>query len=174
MGSNLLALKKLAVKLGCCESTKDIKCRSISKVIEFISTHLSMSGGGSHLSSITYKPVTGDNRDIESFIMSDGSVIEPQIIDLSRLTVKSVYGSQQGYTKLTVDEALGDGHFYKYSVNRGVLGGLYAGLIIPSENYTVWDGTSELELEDSQTVTVMEIDANNIIVAYGYATIASV
>ena len=175
MADNLLALKTLAVKLGCCESTKDIKYRSISDVIEFISTHLSMSGGGSHLSSITYKPVTGDNRDIENFIMSDGTVIVPEIINIPLLTVKSEVGTTgDGYSKITVTEPLGEGHIYKYSQSTEVLSDLYAGCTIPADSYTVWDGVSELELNDSQKITLMEIDSNNVLVAYGYAKIQSI
>lgn len=81
--------------------------------------------------------------------------------ELAKLTLESTPGTEFGYTKIAVSGSVGSGVYkYKATSELPTYGQSLA-------DWTAWDGVSELELEDSSTVVVCEVDENELAIAGG-------
>lgn len=91
---------------------------------------------------------------------------------LGELTVTSSAGTDAGSTKVTVSPELSTGNSYRYKTEP-------SGGTLPERNedlssWASWDGKSEIEAEDGHKLIVCEVDANNLAIKGGVATIATV
>ncbi len=90
---------------------------------------------------------------------------------LGSLTVKSVKGSNDGSTKLTVStEKLSPGNIYKYKIASSQTSVEYGQNV---KNWTAWDGTSDITATNGQTITVVECDSTYKALSAGHATVTS-
>lgn len=110
---------------------------------------------------ITPADVKGDTVADVIKLMTKAYKGESILEGLTKLTLTSEPGTEIGTTKITVTGSTGLGT-YKYKV----------GTELPAYNanlstWTDWDGTSELELEDSTTIVVCEVNEQNLAVAGG-------
>lgn len=87
--------------------------------------------------------------------------------ELPKLTLSSEAGASVGHTKITVSGATGTGA-YKYKAT-GTLPSLGEDL----STWTSWDGTSEIEAEDSSVLAICEVDDRNLAVAGGTVFVTS-
>ena len=88
---------------------------------------------------------------------------------LGALTVTSVAGSAKGMTKITVAGASASA-ILRYKLFSGS-----ATLPARDENvstWTLWDGISEIEAEDGQTIAVCEVDESDRALKAGKASVA--
>lgn len=87
----------------------------------------------------------------------------------SSININSVVGTKDWGTKLTVSPSLSSGNSYRY------ISGEYTFIedeIIDSNKYNYWDGKSEIILdEETLSITIVEIDSNNQVKRYGYASV---
>lgn len=91
---------------------------------------------------------------------------------LGSLTVTSALGSSSGKTVVTVTPALGANDSYRYKTDP-------SSSALPERNEDVsswasWDGTSEIEAENGHKLIVCEVDANNLALKGGVATVTSI
>lgn len=91
---------------------------------------------------------------------------------LGSLTVTSALGSETGKTVVTVTPALGENDSYRYKTDP-------SSSALPERNedlssWASWDGTSEIEAEDGHKLIVCEVDANNLALKGGVATVTSI
>ncbi len=92
-------------------------------------------------------------------------IYQEDIIAETSLEVEAATGNTVGKTSLTVSPALTDGNSYKYKVADD-FDEVYEGDECP-DDYTDWDGTSEITATTGQAITLVEVDENNIIVKIG-------
>ena len=91
---------------------------------------------------------------------------------LGSLTVTSALGSSSGKTVVTVTPALGANDSYRYKTDP-------SSSALPERNedlssWASWDGTSEIEAENGHKLIVCEVDANNLALKGGVATVTSI
>lgn len=91
---------------------------------------------------------------------------------LGTLTLTSVLGSDTGKTVITVTPALGANNSYRYKTNP-------SSVTLPERNedlssWASWDGVSEITAEDGHKICVCEVDANNLALKGGTASVVSV
>ena len=91
---------------------------------------------------------------------------------LGELTVASVRGSTDGFTVITVTPTLSSGNSYRYKIDP-------SGVALPERNedlssWASWDGKSEIEAEDGHKICICEVDANNLALKGGTATVVSI
>lgn len=91
---------------------------------------------------------------------------------IGELTVNSVAGtSASGKTKVTVSPSLSAGNSYKYKTASSVTVPEFGAEC--KSGYTAWDGVSEITATTGNKILIVEVDANNIAVKAGSATVAS-
>lgn len=91
---------------------------------------------------------------------------------LGTLTLTSVMGSAEGFTKVTVSPSLSVGNSYRYATNPG-------DDTLPERNadlsaWKSWDGKAEIEAEDGHKLIICEVDANNYAIKGGATTVVSI
>ena len=91
---------------------------------------------------------------------------------LGTLTVTSVLGSEAGKTAITVTPSLGMGDSYRYKTDP-------SSVTLPERNedlssWASWDGVSEITAEDGHKICICEVDANNLALKGGTATVVAV
>lgn len=91
---------------------------------------------------------------------------------LGSLTVTSALGSSSGKTVVTVTPALGANDSYRYKTDP-------SSSALPERNedlssWASWDGASEIEAENGHKLIVCEVDANNLALKGGVATVTSI
>lgn len=91
---------------------------------------------------------------------------------LGTLTVTSVLGSAEGFTKLTVSPSLGTGNSYRYKTDP-------SSGTLPERNedlssWASWNGVSDIAAEDGHKIIVCEVDANNYALKGGVATVTAI
>lgn len=86
---------------------------------------------------------------------------------LAILTLTSEPGTEVGTTKITVTGSTGTG-IYKYSADSDLP---EYGTDLTA--WSDWDGTSEITAEDSTTITICEVDDQNLAVAGGTIYVSS-
>ena len=91
---------------------------------------------------------------------------------LGTLTLNSVLGSEIGKTVITVTPALGANNSYRYKTDP-------SSVTLPERNedlssWASWDGVSEIAAEDGHKICVCEVDANNLALKGGTATVVAV
>lgn len=87
---------------------------------------------------------------------------------LASLTLASAAGTQTGYTAITVEGAVAESPSYRYKVTSK-LPEYGADL----SDWTAWDGTSEIQAEDSSTLAVCEVDERKLAIAGGTVFVTS-
>lgn len=89
--------------------------------------------------------------------------------DLAKLTLTSVAGTNVGYTKITVTAgAVAENPSYRYKVTNK-LPEYGADL----SDWTTWDGTSDIQAEDSSTLAICEVDERKLAIAGGTVFVTS-
>lgn len=88
--------------------------------------------------------------------------------ELAPLTLKSVAGTQVGYTAITATGAVAEEPSYYYKVTN----------TLPAygtdlSSWTPWDGTSEIQAEDSITLAICEVDERKLAIAGGTVFVTS-
>ncbi len=91
---------------------------------------------------------------------------------LGTLTLTSALGSAAGKTVITVSPALGANDSYRYKTDP-------SSITLPERNedlsaWASWDGTSEITAEDGHKICVCEVDANNLALKGGTATVVAI
>ena len=91
---------------------------------------------------------------------------------LGTLTLESAVGSETGKTVITVSPALGANNSYRYKTDP-------SSITLPERNedlsaWASWDGASEISAEDGHKICVCEVDANNLALKGGTATVVAV
>lgn len=90
-----------------------------------------------------------------------------EVEELAKLTLVSAAGTQVGFTKITVTGSVGgSGYKYKNTTTLPAKGESLA-------SWTDWDGAAELELDDSITIVVCEVDGGGLALAGGSVFINS-
>lgn len=85
--------------------------------------------------------------------------------DCDSLTVTSAAGTQTGYTKITVKPSLTSGNSYVYKTSPSNIDPPVVG--DDMSTLTAWDGTSEIQGEDSHKIGIYEVDVNKKAVKFG-------
>lgn len=88
--------------------------------------------------------------------------------DLAPLTLKSVAGTQVGYTAITVEGAVVGEPEYCYKATNALP--RYGSDL---SSWTPWDGVSEIQAEDSTTLAICEVDARGLAIAGGTVFVTS-
>ena len=88
--------------------------------------------------------------------------------ELATLTLSSAAGTQEGYTAITVSGAVAESPSYCYKATTA-LPEYGADL----SKWTTWDGTSEIQAEDSTTLAVCEVDERKLAIAGGTVFVTS-
>lgn len=88
--------------------------------------------------------------------------------ELATLTLTSAAGTQVGYTAITVEGATAESPSYRYKVTNK-LPEYGADL----SDWTTWDGTSEIQAEDSCTLAICEVDERKLAIAGGTVFVTS-
>lgn len=89
---------------------------------------------------------------------------------LTTLTVTSSAGSSTGNTAIQVTPALTSGNSYKYKLGSSALNVTFGQDCVLLDD---WNGTDEIAATTGQTITVIEVDANNKAVGAGSATVTT-
>lgn len=92
--------------------------------------------------------------------------------EMGVLEIKSVKGSNDGFTVLTITPSLTSGNTYKYKTAP-------SGMELPNykadlSDWLTWDGTSDIEAEDGHEICVCEVNSSNLAISGGIATIHSI
>ena len=90
---------------------------------------------------------------------------------LGELTVTSVAGETAGYTAVTVTPAKAIANSYKYKIGTGIVLPEYGDVI--GNDYSDWDGTSEIQATTGQTLVMVEVDGANSALKGGTATVTA-
>lgn len=85
--------------------------------------------------------------------------------ELEKLEITSTEGSQEGYTKITVKPEKKVGDSYKYKLGEAAESVTYNQEI--KEDWTDWDGSSEIDAQSNSHITVVEITAEGKAYAVG-------
>lgn len=88
--------------------------------------------------------------------------------DLAELTLTSAAGTEAGYTTITVEGAVAESPNYRYKVTNK-LPEYGADL----SDWTTWDGTSDIQAEDSSTLAICEVDERKLAIAGGTVFVTS-
>lgn len=91
--------------------------------------------------------------------------------ELGTLTVTSVAGSSVGKTDISVTPALTSGNSYAYKTNPTLIA--EPNYLDSASGYTSWNGTDEIEAEDTHYIAVIEVNSNNKIVKFGQTSVVS-
>lgn len=113
------------------------------------------------------KPNTEYEVDVNYYMVTDSSGMEGETaLELlpEGLTVKSVAGSQIGYTYLSVIPGIEEGNSYYYKITDEIP---TYGQIIHGLGYSKWDGESQVELPDKVYVILVEVDSEYKAIRYG-------
>lgn len=98
---------------------------------------------------------------------------EPEPKDYAeRLQIHSVIGTNDNSTTLTVEPALTEGNSY-YWVGTTDIQMPELDTVIITADYTLWDGTSDISVEDGTTVKLLEVDSDNKIKKCGVIEVTS-
>lgn len=89
---------------------------------------------------------------------------------LKALIVKSVAGTTQGTTKITVTPPKTGSNKYKYKIDTSVVEVVYSQLL---DDWTDWDGVSDITATTGQTITVAEVDLSNKAVGSGSVKVSA-
>lgn len=92
--------------------------------------------------------------------------------EMGVLEIKSVKGSNDGFTALTITPSLTSGNSYRYKTAP-------SDMEIPEfkadlSDWLTWDGSSDIEGEDGHEICVCEVDSNNLAVKGGKTIIYSI
>lgn len=166
--NNLLQLKKLASKMTGTSEDK-IKAETIADVLDIIQQNYSSGGGGG---GVTIEKVTLNSNGSGlvkggEIVMSNGDVIEMILTSVETLTVTSVEGSAINKTKITVSPQLTSGNKYRYSLNTSVIPAYHEDL----SSWLEWDGASEIEASDGETIMIAECTSDNKVLSAGKTTV---
>lgn len=88
---------------------------------------------------------------------------------LGKLTVKSVAGSAQDGTTVTVTESLDPGNSWKYKLGNSKAEEVTYGM--DCKEWTAWDGKKEISAPENDHITVVEVDGDDKAVAVGDCTL---
>lgn len=89
---------------------------------------------------------------------------------LKSLIIKSVAGATQGTTKVTVTPDKTGSNKYKYKVDASAVEVVYSQLL---NEWTDWDGKSDITAATGQKITIAEVDLSNKAVGAGSTTVAA-
>lgn len=89
---------------------------------------------------------------------------------IGKLTVTSAAGTLSGGTSITVTPAKATGNSYKYKLGETAAGVVYEQNV---QNWSAWDGSSDITATTGQVITVVECDANYKAVKTGSATVTA-
>lgn len=89
---------------------------------------------------------------------------------LKALLINSVAGETQGATKITVTPPKTGYNKYKYKVDSSAVEVTYSQLL---DDWTDWDGLSDIVAATGQKITVAEVDLSNKAVGAGNTTVAA-
>lgn len=87
---------------------------------------------------------------------------------IGKLTVTSAEGTLSGGTAITVTPAKATGNLYKYKLGDSAAGVVYGQNV---QNWSVWDGTSDITATTGLVITLVECDADYKAVKSGSATV---
>jgi hypothetical protein len=87
---------------------------------------------------------------------------------LKTLTITSVAGDAFGTTKITVVPTLTAGNSYGYMTNPTKID--EPNYLDSASEYTTWNGTDAIEVEDGHYIAIVELNADKKIVKFGQAT----
>lgn len=87
---------------------------------------------------------------------------------IGELTVTSAEGTLSGGTSITVTPTKATGNSYKYKLGESAIGVVYGQNV---QNWSVWDGTSDITATTGQVITLVECDANYKAIKTGSATV---
>ena len=88
--------------------------------------------------------------------------------ELGELTVTSEAGTTTGYTAISVAEEKAEGNVYKIKLAAAATDVTYD---MNVQNWTAWDGESEIEAEADQVITVVEASSEYLAKKAGSATV---
>lgn len=91
---------------------------------------------------------------------------------LADLTVSSVAGSTTGTTAITVSPTLTSGNSYVYQTNPSKLAKPEY-LETASEDWTEWDGSSDITAEDGHYIGIYEINSDSQVLKFGQVSVTS-
>lgn len=86
------------------------------------------------------------------------------------LTVTSEAGTEVGDTKISVAEALGEGHKYSYKIADAETDVEYWEYVT---DWTEWDGESEITADSGDVITVVESTGDYHALSAGSATVVA-
>lgn len=110
---------------------------------------------GTHVVSIGYDIIT-DNSEFDN--ICDIKVL-PKL-----LTITTDMSSLVGYSYITVSPAIEEGHKYLWKVTDTIP---CYNEDLTGKGYTVWDGRSEIQVEDKAHVILVEVDLDEKAIKYG-------
>lgn len=87
---------------------------------------------------------------------------------IGKLTVTSAEGTLSGGTSITVTPAKAMGNSYKYKLGESAAGVVYGQNV---QNWSVWDGTSDITATTGQVITIVECDSSYKAMKSGFATV---
>lgn len=87
---------------------------------------------------------------------------------IGKLTVTSAEGTLSGGTSITVTPAKATGNSYKYKLGESTAGVVYGQNV---QNWSVWDGTSDITATTGQVITIVECDSSYKAMKSGFATV---
>lgn len=86
------------------------------------------------------------------------------------LTVTSEAGTEIGDTKISVAEALGEGHKYKYKIADAEVDVEYWDNV---QNWSLWDGESDITAASGKVITLVECTGDYHALNAGSATVVA-
>lgn len=89
---------------------------------------------------------------------------------IGKLTVTSAEGTLSGGTSITVTPAKATVNSYKYKLGESAIGVVYGQNV---QNWSVWDGTSDITATTGQIITIVECDSDYKAVKSGSATVTA-
>ncbi len=90
---------------------------------------------------------------------------------LGELTVTSTAGTSVGKTIISITPTLTSGNSYAYKTNPTSFD--KPSYLDLASGYTAWNGTDEIEVEDSHHIAIVEVNSDNEIVKFGQTTVTS-
>mgnify|MGYP006913124629 FL=1 len=90
---------------------------------------------------------------------------------LGELTVTSTTGTSVGKTIISITPTLTGGNSYAYKTNPTSFD--EPSYLDLASSYTAWNGTDEIEAEDSHHIAIVEVNSDNEIVKFGQTTVTS-
>lgn len=167
--NNVLQLKKLAAKMTN-KTAEQISGTTIADVLDVIQTNYTGGGGGggATITDLTLNVNSEYGVNNGTITMSDGNVVNINVVFIEPLTLTSEEGSAKAQTIVTVEPTITAGNHYRISAGSET--------IIPAtgEDLSAWDswnGTDEIEAQSGVKLRVAECDSNNKAVKCGIVSV---